>query len=147
MFHFEPVSPQWWPAISTYIKCLYCEDSTGVIMVDDNDNMVAACVMDSWTDTSCNLHIMIKNPMVLRHGFLEEIFWFVFEEQGRSMVWGFTPADNGRALKFNKHVGMEEQYRMKDAYKEGVDYVVTRMLKEDCRWVENQEPPLAKQVA
>lgn len=135
MFHFAPLCAKYWPFVKKHANPIPVSDMQGVIMVDDNDSPVAAGVMDTWTPNSCNVHVVVTNPMVLRHGFLEEAFWFIFEQNERKMVWGFTPSDNARALRFNEHIGMVEQFRMKDAHADGVDYVVTRMLKEECRWL------------
>ena len=69
--------------------------------------------------------------MVLRHGFKEETFDYVFETCDRGIVYGLTPSDNEKALKFNKHIGLVELYRMKDAHKIGVDLVLQEIRKED----------------
>lgn len=134
MFHMEPVSANNWGWIHEKIQPHWVEDTTGLVMTDES-KPVAACVMDSWTDNGCTLHIVIENPMVLRRGFLEEIFWYVFEERGLKMVWGFTPGDKKAALNFNDRVGMKEMFVMEDAQADGVDLVVTRMLRSECRWI------------
>jgi hypothetical protein len=35
--------------------------------------------MDSWTDNSVQIHIWIANPLILKHGFAEEVFGFTNE--------------------------------------------------------------------
>lgn len=135
VFQFLQLDEKMRPWAEHHMKLIWMADTTGIVLIDERMRPSAACVMDTWTPNSCNLHIYIENPLVLRRGFLEEVFWFIFERNRRKMVWGFTPSDNEKALKFIEHVGMEEQYRMVDAHADGVDYVVTRMLKEDCRWL------------
>jgi len=77
----------------------------------------------------------IKNPFVLKHGFPEEIANFVFgEASGRELLIGVTPADNAQALKFNRHMGMVEISRIPNGYAKGIDYVITTMTKDECRW-------------
>jgi len=77
----------------------------------------------------------VKNPFVLKHGFQEEIANFVFgEASGRELLIGVTPADNTRALKFNKNMGMVEIARIPDGYDKGIDYVITTMKRDECRW-------------
>ena len=96
--------------------------------------------MDTWTINSVYIHIWIDNPIILRKGFLEEIFGFIFgEDSGRKMVVGLTPSDNKKALKFIDHVGMKEIYRIPDSFSDGVDAVMTLMKKEDCRWIEHEQ--------
>jgi hypothetical protein len=138
MFRFDCVNEHCWGWINNKLLIAQTTQTTGVVAYKD-DVPVAACVLDNWTESSCNIHIIIENPIVLRHGFLEEVFEFVFGFRKKLMVWGFTPSDNHKALKFNKHVGMVEQFRMKDASSQGVDLVVTRMHRDDCRWLQNAQ--------
>jgi ribosomal protein S18 acetylase RimI-like enzyme len=72
--------------------------------------------------------------MVLRHGFQEEVFRFVFGS-GRKVIIGRTPSDNEKALKFNRHMGFEEIARIPDAYEEGIDCVITQLRKDNCKWL------------
>lgn len=137
MFDFVPVGPDNWDWIYSELLLSWSNQTTGVVAVKDDDP-AAACIMDNWTENGCNIHIIITNPMVLRHGFLEEAFDYIFNVRDKRMVWGFTPSNNEAALKFIEHAGMQEQFRMENASSDGVDFVVTRMLKEDCRWLQKQ---------
>ena len=113
-----------------------CEDTRGITATDDDGIPQAVCVFDNWSYNSCMIHIWIENAFVLRHGFAEEVFQFAFsEESGRELIIGITPADNDKALKFIKHIGFVEVYRIKHGYKKGVDYVVTEMHKDKCRYL------------
>ena len=117
-----------------------CEDTRGITAKDEAGEVQAVCVLDSWSYNSCNIHIWINNPFVLKHGFAEEVFNFVFSEQsGRTKIIGVTPADNLKAVKFIKNIGFKEIYRISDGYKVGVDYVVTEMNKDNCRYYNGQE--------
>lgn len=111
------------------------QDTKGIIAVDDEGIPQAICVLDSWSFNSCQIHIWIENAFVLKHGFAEEVFRYVFLECGRNLIIGVTPADNDKALKFIKHIGFEEIHRIQDGYKEGVDYVITQIRRENCRYL------------
>ncbi len=113
------------------------EDSRGITALKDGEP-VAVCIMDNWSHNSCMMHIWIGNPMVLRHGFAEEVFGFVFSN-GREKVIGITPSDNQKALKFNAHIGFQEIGRIKDGYKVGVDFVLTELNKSECRFINGEE--------
>lgn len=112
-----------------------CEDSQGIVAADRGGNILAVCVADSFTPDSCNVHMAIDDPFVIKHGFLHEIGTHLFDVCGRSHIFGLVPANNDRALKFDKHIGFEEVVRIPDGVRTGVDYVVLRMNKEDCRWI------------
>ena len=113
-----------------------CEDTKGITALDGDNVPQAVCVFDSWSHNSCIIHIWINNPFVLKHGFAEEVFNFVFsEESGRTKIIGGIPSDNLRAIKFTNHVGLKETYRIVDGYKIGVDFILFEINKEDCRYI------------
>ena len=115
---------------------LVVEDTRG-ITAEHEGEIQAVCILDSWSPNSCMIHIWIANPFVLRHGYAEEVFKYVFDT-GRELVIGNTPSNNPRALKFIKKIGFREVFRVKDGFDKGVDYVITEMRKEDCRYVNKE---------
>lgn len=126
--HLECVEKEYRPKI--------CEDSVGIAAIDESGKVEALCMMDSWSYNSCQIHIWIDNPFVLRHGFAEEVFEFIFsKESGRTKAIGITPSDNQKARKFNAHIGFREIAVVKDGYKQGVDYIVTELNKNECKWI------------
>jgi|TARA_R110000803_G_scaffold85167_1_gene151441 hypothetical protein len=121
----------------------YCEDTRGITALDSEKGPVGICLMDSWTDNSVQIHIWIANPLILKHGFAEEVFGFIFGS-GRNVVIGSTPSDNPKALKFIKHMGLKEVARLPDVYGDGVDAVLTVMKKDDCRWIEHGQQKIRR---
>ena len=112
-----------------------CEDTRGIMAIKDGVPQAMA-VFDSWSINSCMIHIWIGNPFVLKHGFAEAVFGYVFsEESGRELIIGITPSDNEKALKFIRHMGFTDKCKIKDGYAKGVDYVVTEMRKKHCRYI------------
>lgn len=133
--NFEALTPESWQAMPPEARPRRCEDTKGIAVINDG-LVVAVAVFDSWSENSCMIHIWIDNPLVLKHGFAEEIFEFVFsEESGREVVIGCTPANNEKALKFIKHIGFEEIGRIPDGHERGVDFILTSMRKETCKWI------------
>jgi len=127
-----------WAWISQKLRCHMVEDSGGIIARDHNGEYCAAVVFDSFTETSCCCHIVVENPLVIRHGFLQTAAMAVFIHGGRHVVIGITPSDNEKALRFNRKVGWQELYRVRDGYAFGVDLVVQEMRRETCRWLPPQ---------
>jgi len=115
-----------------------CTDTKGIIAWKD-DKIVGGVVLDSWSFNAVNIHIALEDSHVMRHGFPEEVFNYIFNTCEKGVVIGVTPADNERALKFNKRVGLEELYRVKDGYKVGVDYVVQELRKENCKYLRDND--------
>jgi len=124
-----------WDWIHSELPLGLIDDTTGIIVVDRHGFYAAACIMDSWTNTGLCVHMIIKQPMVLRHGFLQRIADMAFVYAGKKVMIGMVPANNKKALKLDKHIGFKEIYRIRDGYDEGIDYVILELRREDCRWI------------
>ena len=94
--------------------------------------------MDSWAPNSCQMHFAIDNPMVIRHGFFETVADFCYNVRGIETIVGLVPADNEKAIKLDKRIGFKEALRIPNGYKDGIDYVVMLMTREDCRWLKQE---------
>lgn len=127
-----------WRWISDRAQCLASEDTKGIVAYKNRD-IVAAIALDNWSFNSVTIHVAIDDPYVMRYGFLEECFEYIFSTCDKGVLIGITPADNARALKFNRHLGFEEIYRVQDGYKIGVDYVIQQLRRENCRYLNGQK--------
>ena len=145
---FRPFSgPHDWGWVQMYAPILRCGDTNGIMAIDiEKNETVGAVIFDNWTPNGCQSHVIITNPLVLRHGFAEEVFKYVFITSGRKMMLGFVRSDNLKALKFDRNLGFEEIYRLKDGFEDGVDIVAIQLLKENCRFIQKYEEKL-KEVA
>jgi hypothetical protein len=118
-------------------RAIICEDTQGIIAYDD-EKFAACALFDSFTVECCNVHLAIVNPFVLRHRFLNEVGDYLFNVCKRERIFGLVPSDNAKAIKFNKHIGWKEMYTIDDAIKENVGYIVMRMDKQDCQWLDDE---------
>ena len=143
--HFRALyGPYDWGWINQQVPILQVEDTCGIVMIDlDKNETVAACVLDNITPNSVQAHFMISTPLALRHGFLEECFDYIFNVEDKKFIFGMVPGDNEKALKFNKHLGFVERVRLPEAFKDGVDYVVMELAKENCKYL----PDTVKEAA
>ena len=130
---FRAATPYDLRAMPEDARPLVVQDTRGITAEHDG-KIQAVCIFDSWSPNSCMIHIWIANPFVLKHGFAEEVFKFVFDS-GRELIIGNTPSDNPKALKFIKNIGFKEVFRVKDGFAIGVDYVITEMRKSECRYL------------
>lgn len=138
--------PQEWHFIKVLANVIACEDSQGVVAYDDN-GIAAVCVADCFTAENCQVHVAIRNPMVIRRGFLHEVFRHLFVTCKRVAVFGGVPSDNAKALKWDAHIGFKEVRRIPDFYARGVDCIVFRMDREDCRWLVTDAAPAQQMEA
>ena len=133
--NFTAITPRDLGYMPQNARPIMCADTKGIMAVDEEGIPQAICVLDSWSFNSCQIHIWIENAFVLKHGFAEEVFNYIFNTCGRNVVIGVTPDNNVKALKFIKHIGLEEVCRIKDGYAEGVDYIITEIRRENCRYI------------
>lgn len=124
-----------WEWFKERTHVIRCEDTGGVVARDGRGRILAVCVWDSFSPDSCCVHMAIDNPLVIRHGFLHEVARHLFEVCKRSHIFGMVPSTNEKALKFDKHIGFQEVTRIPDGVGTGVDYIILRMDKENCPWL------------
>jgi len=83
--------------------------------------------LDGWTPTSVMAHWWIRHPRCILPLWNELLGYLA--RNGKRKVIGSTPGDNVRALRmiFNK-LGFREVARIKDAWADGVDIVISEYL-------------------
>jgi hypothetical protein len=128
-----------WGWVSSKLQCHLVEDTGGIIAIDRHGDYAGAIVFDSFTETACCCHVLVEQPLIIRHGFLNLAARAVFVNAKRHVIIGMTPANNEKALVFNRRIGWKEVYRVRDGYAFGIDYVVHEMRREECRWLSKEE--------
>lgn len=110
----------------------YISDTKGVAAESNKGTILGVCACDTWTITGCQIHIAIDNPICLKNErFQKEVFNYIFGVARRKMAIGIIPANNERALRFDRKLGFREVYRIPDGSDEGVDLVIMILRKED----------------
>lgn len=101
-------------------------------MVVENEGSVAAMLMCyNWTETSCWVHLVIRDSQVLQNQFLaNELFNFTFGANGLRMLLTTASSLNEGSLALQKAYGFEELVRIPDAFSEGEDMVISRLTRE-----------------
>ena len=126
-----------WEWLESRADCNWCSDTKGIVAYNEEGMIVAAIALDSWSYNAVFIHIAVEDKWVFRHGFAEECFNYIFNDSGRRILLGATPANNEKALKFNRHIGLKPIYSIKDGYADGVDFIVQELRKEDCRYLKH----------
>lgn len=109
------------------------EGTNGIVAFNrETHRTLAVLVAQEWTYTSCTVHQVILNPLVIRHGWFQEIADWLFIRAKRLALYAPVPSDNVKALKFNAKLGFKEVCRLKDAYDHGVDFVIMELRPEDA---------------
>ena len=131
-----------WPWCNDQIGLVRVEDTSGIIAFDqDTNKQLAAVLFDNWTGNSVQAHMIITNPLVIKHGFLTLAYDFAFKHKKLKYIYGLVPADNVKAVKFNKHMGWTIKTRLPEAYADGVDYLVMQVTPEDWATADLKSSP------
>ena len=112
-------------ALSPTFRAILAEDNTGI------RGMVG---FDGWTANAAQMHVCLESPGALR-ALLRPAFSYLFHEAGRNIALGLVPSHNDAALRFDKHIGFRETYRVKDGWAPGDDMVLLEMRRDECRWL------------
>lgn len=136
---YKPLTPKEWPEVHAAIHCIPMPDTRGVVAFGEDGGILACGVADTFSFTGCQVHLWINNPLVIRHGFLNEIFHYIFVTCDRLVIVGMVPGNNSKALRFNRHLGYTEVARIPDGFNFGVDYVIMQMKREECRFIRLEE--------
>jgi hypothetical protein len=127
-------SPQEWDWFKSLVRITMTEDTRGFVGLMDG-KPAAACAINHYHGYSVEIHQVILRPMIIRHGWLEEISIELFGNHVLA-IYSFIPENNPKAIKFNKHIGMKVQGRIPNAAAPGVDYVIMSGERQDCRFLE-----------
>ena len=139
---FFPMVPKRdWSLVKRELGLKWVEDTRGIIAVDQvSGRVLAGCIFNNWTHNAVQVHFWISNPMVIRHGFFQEVCRYVFDVAGREKMVGMVPGDNAEALKLDKHLGFRETHRITGGYMYDVDYVILEAVRADLsRWLPQEE--------
>lgn len=124
-----------WKEFVKHLPVLWVEDSSGIFAYDENGGFLGAMVFDNWTHTSVQAHLLLLNPLLLRHGFFEACFGYVFEQRGKQLMYAMVPGDNAKSFNLIHKLGGQEKCRFEEAFKPGVDYVIMELKKTNCRYI------------
>lgn len=106
------------------------DDGRGIVVVEDG-RLLAKMLCDHFTDTSCFVHLVIYDPIVLQHNFLaKELFHFTFTVMGRTMLLATASSFNEGSLALQRGYGFEEVCRIADAYSDGEDMVISKLTRD-----------------
>lgn len=138
---FRPFMGQYdWGWVKLHLELEENRDMSGIMAIDlEKNETVGAVLMENWTPNSVMVHQIITKPMLLRHGFFEEVTKYIYDTCGRKMMIGSVPSDNPKALKLDKKIGFEEFAVIKDGFADGVDIHLLSMTKEQCNFYRGNE--------
>jgi RimJ/RimL family protein N-acetyltransferase len=136
-FNMEDAKQKSW--VDHVIKPSYSINTRGIVAIREDASIAGGIIMTNWSHNSVHVHVGAETPFVFKYGLHAEAARYIYNVAQRDVILGFTPADNEKAIKLNKHLGLREIGRLPNAYKRGVDYVILCMRRDECSYLENQE--------
>ena len=101
----------------------------------EHGELRAVVLYDNFSACDCNIHIASDGTgNWLRRAFLVTCFMHPFAQWGLRRVTGLVPAKNTDALRFDLHLGFEQEGYLRHALPDD-DLVLLGMLRENCRFI------------
>ena len=105
----------------------------GIGWVSDGE-LAAGVLFDNFTGRSVQMHVAAARKNWLSREFLRFCFWYPFEQLKVNKVVGLVDSSNGAALRFDLHLGFQQEAVIKDAGRTG-DIIVLTMTRDQCRFI------------
>lgn len=102
-----------------------------------DDTLVAVVFFNQLRNGSAEIGIVSDSPAWLSRQICTHIAAFAFDILKLRRVTGITPRKNKKARALAKRLGFIEEATLKEGYAPGLDAVVYRMLREECRWLKS----------
>lgn len=103
-------------------------------MVDDGE--VIACVgFEDYNGRSIRMHVAGVGKRWMTKEYLRYCFYYPFIELGVNTIIGLVDSTNADALRFDRHLGFEQQAVLEDAGQYG-DLIILTMAREHCRFID-----------
>lgn len=111
------------------------DSDTHAIGVEVDGVIQAVAMYNSFTDMSCNIHIVSNGgKRWASRTFLHEAFKYPFIQLGLTRLTALVPARNTDALTLDLRLGFQMEGRMAEAT-DNDDLVVLGMLRRNCIWI------------
>lgn len=130
-YRFRPFNgaPDWqW--IRARVSLLRVEDTRGIMAEDSTGKLCGAAIFDNFIYSSAQVALVLETPILIRAGFLDLAYSFLFEQCGRRYCYAMVAENNTRSRRLSERVGFEEKMRIPSGYLEGVDLIVYELARE-----------------
>jgi RimJ/RimL family protein N-acetyltransferase len=122
--------------VKQHAKVLGSEGMKAIGLEDDEGELIAGVIYDTYVGTSIWMHVAAEpGGAWLNRAFLYICFSYPFEQLGVDRIFGWVPADNPEAQRFDEHLGFKPVTTIPGAAHGGADVVIYRMDRADCRFL------------
>jgi RimJ/RimL family protein N-acetyltransferase len=98
-----------------------------------SDGSIAAAIgFNAWQTQSCFMHVAFDSPHCLTRSLLRAAFEYPLVKSGKDAVYALVDKHNEACLNLVRKLGYRETSQT-------VDAVLFEMLRDECRWIKEQE--------
>jgi RimJ/RimL family protein N-acetyltransferase len=105
--------------------------------VVSGDDVIAGVVFNNFNGANATCHIAIARYTRLVPAMVQAACKYAFNFAGLKRLTGMVPSNEPQVLAFDKHLGFEEEFVMKDGAP-GADMHVLVMWPDTCRWLRKE---------
>lgn len=128
---FRPITAEEAEAMREEVNVPLTDDGLGMTVEHEDGAVMAKFICYNWTQNSCFIHMVIKDPKVLeKNAAAREVFDFTFNARGCIMLLATASSLNEGSLALQKAYGFEEVCRIPDAISDGEDLVLSKLTRE-----------------
>lgn len=102
--------------------------------VEQNGELIAGVVVHQINGANAFCHIAIDKPSKALFSLFFVVADYSFRQLGLKRLTGLVPTNEPHVIAFDKKLGFEEEFVMKDAAPEA-DLMVLVMTADNCRWL------------
>lgn len=105
--------------------------------VVSGDDIIAGVVVNNFNGANATCHIAIAQQTKMIIPLFEAVCDYAFRQCGLKRLTGMVPSNEPHILEFDKHLGFEEEFVMKDGAP-GADMHVLVLWPDNCRWLRKE---------
>jgi RimJ/RimL family protein N-acetyltransferase len=121
--------------VQRYSQVLASEGMKGIGLEEDGE-LIAGVVYENYTGSSIWMHVAaVPGRRWLNRAYLYVCFSYPFLQLGVDRIFGWVPADNSEAQRFDEHLGFKQVTTIPSAGADGGDVLIYRMERADCRYL------------
>jgi hypothetical protein len=105
--------------------------------VMSGDDVIAGVVINNYNGANATCHIAISQQTKMIVPLFQHVCDYAFVKCGLKRLTGMVPTNEPHIIEFDKHLGFEEEFVMKDGAP-GADMQVLVMRPDNCRWLRKE---------
>ena len=107
------------------------------IGVERGQDLIAGVVINNYNGANATCHIAIEQQTKMIVPLFQAVCDYAFNHCKLKRLTGMVPTNEPHIIAFDKHLGFEEEYVMKNGAP-GADMQVLVLWPDDCRWLRKE---------